>query len=104
MKKERNEYDVKVTKTLVDAYTADALCDEIEKKAVKNFLQYRKFLQEKVLEANSSLTQNCGILYSGYERFPVSNPGWIDPISDFSYRLESLNYAYRRHGLSVVMD
>lgn len=104
MKKERNEYDVKVTKTLVDAYRAGALRDEIAKKAVKNFLDYGKFLWEKVSEANASLTRDCRILYSGCERVPISNPGWIDPISDFSYRLESLNYEYRRYGLSVVMD
>lgn len=104
MKKERNEYDVKVTKTLVDAYRAGALRDEIAKKAVKNFLDYGKFLWEKVSEANSSLTRDCRILYSGHERLPVSRPGWIDPISDFSYKLESLNYEYRRYGLSVVMD
>lgn len=104
MKKERTEFDVKVTKTLIDAYKAGKLDDGLERRAVENFRSSVKYGWSQAEAANLELPHVCGILYSGHERMPVSNAGWIEPIRTLSYRLESLNYEYSRYGFRVVMD
>lgn len=93
---------IKVTRTLLEK--DENLLTPEEAAAVKSHRSTQKMFDERLEQSNKNIVKNCKILCSGHERWPVPAYGWIPYAEDLYYKLEDMNYRYRKYGISVVLD
>ena len=77
---------------------------EAEKSALLEHHQVNKKREREHEEANNQLLKDCKYLTSGAERHLIPAYGWIEPIKEMAYELETLNIMLRKHHTIITFD
>lgn len=93
---------VKITHTLLNK-PENELTDE-ELAEVRAYRQSMELRNRRIDETTKRIVEECKMLCSGYEKGPIPDYGWINPVEKLCYAIEGLNYDYKKYGLQVVLD
>jgi hypothetical protein len=93
---------IKLTRTILDK-PYESLTKE-EKIYVDLYNTMKDEFNNKLETENNIIKNECKILCSGYEKNPIPDYGWINPIKELCYKLEGLNFDYSKWGIRVVLD
>lgn len=104
MSKLKSIYDIDVTRTLLDKPESEL--SDLEKEAVKHFNEQRATYMAKLDKANEQIQEDCKILCSGRfsEKCIIPEYGWIEPVKKAAYKLEKLNYFYKKWNMHVIFS
>ena len=100
----KTPYDVKITSSLLQK--PDSSLSDLEKEAIRIYKNRITSYSNDLDKCNETIREDCKILCGGRfcERDLIPAYGWIDPVKKMAYKLEKLNYFYRKWGMHVQFD
>lgn len=80
------------------------LLTPIERKLVENHREELENREKELERANQNLIKTCKIVTGGYESYLIPAAGWIYPVTEMAYAIETLNILYKKYRLYANFD